>query len=684
MRPNADVAQRPRAAVLILLVNACVLFSFSSVSSSSATDTSSANCRTKEGCLALARSLEQSGDLVQTRITSEIGSRRFQYEPAFRKNLGRLDVLEAHYRQACSRYERLTFPHNALDAESEYYWGLALHELGDLPSAHRHWALARRDAALAPRVDLELASDEAAAGRWKEALPVISLADPLNRHMEQGGLLEVIALRKTGDLEKARDTAKKWQQAFPANLAFRYEATLLDVAGTQPWQGSAIDPDHILDIVDQYLRIHDYTDALPLLGASDARVPGSAGPETAPPQDNALIAYYRGWCRQQLGQPAAVDYHAASVIDAENIHPTHISSLAVLAAALKANPKDTTAAYLLGNLHLRLDMPLEAVDDWRRAVRGGLQNASVYRSLALALGNRLHDRNGALAVLAEIDTRGWMTPDLEALRGKLAALPNPAPKVKPAAARAARAVVPKKTAAVPARLPKPQQDVSKLNADELAKLAFDYLGDNDIDSAWTTITLERIRSTTANEPLRQAYYEVQLQRALSSARKKECGAIPSQVAALTKPDIDLAFTKQGGRDLFDTPRVLFYAGRMYGLCAQAKPAAGFWKQAAGKTVAPESPEAVFVTFARIQLRSMRGKPVMNELEAAYRQADAALRSAPDGNRGVAEYQVAMTLQALGRFSESDSHFQEAAKESSVHYLALLGIRDNDLARSGVK
>jgi hypothetical protein len=668
MCANVDAARRLRAPFLTALLSACAAALFSSVLPVAVAP--SADCSTKEGCLALAASLEQRGDLAKTRITNETGSRRFQNEPAFSKNLARLDVLEAHYAQACDRYERLAFPLNTLDAESEYYWGLALHELGDLASARQHWATARRDASVAPNVDLELAFDEAASGHWEKVLTAATQAGLWMRRMEQAGLLELIALRKTGNLDKAREQLKQWQQAFPANLAFRYEATLLGAAAGRPSLSSPIEPDRILDVVDPYLRIHDYADVLPLLGAPD-------------PAGNPLILYYRGWCQERLGQPAAADYRAASLLnsektlDAENVRPTHISSLAVLTAALKANPKDATAAYLLGNLHLHLEMPLEAVEDWRRAVRNGFQSASVYRSLALTLGNVLHDRNGALAALAEVSAHAWMTPELEALSRKLEASPDFVAKSKRASATPAPAPAPAK----PAR---PKPDATNLNADELANLALEYLGDNDIDSAQETITLERIRSIAANEALRQAYFEVQLQRALDSARKKHCSAVPDEVRALTKPDPDLAFTKQGGRDLFDTPRALFYAGRVYGLCADAKPAASFWKQAAGKSTAPDSPQAVFVMFARIQLLALAGKPVKSELDATYHQADAAFKSALAGNRGVAEYQLAMALQALGRLSESDIHFQAAAKESSVHYLALLGIRDNDLARSGVK
>src|SRR5580658_9083068 len=149
---------------MTLLLSACAVLACSPALIAASAISSSADCSTKENCLALAKSLEQSGDLARARIANEIGSRRFQVEPVFVKNLARLDVLEAHYLRACGRYEQLTFPHNALDAESEYYWGLALHELRDLPSAHRHWAIARRDANVAALVDLELAYDEAASG----------------------------------------------------------------------------------------------------------------------------------------------------------------------------------------------------------------------------------------------------------------------------------------------------------------------------------------------------------------------------------------------------------------------------------------------------------------------------------------------------------------------------------------
>jgi hypothetical protein len=93
---------------------------------------------------------------------------------------------------------------------------------------------------------------------------------------------------------------------------------------------------------------------------------------------------------------------------------------------------------------------------------------------------------------------------------------------------------------------------------------------------------------------------------------------------------------------------------------------------------------MFVTFARIQLLALAGKPVKSELEAAYRRADGAFKSTPGGDHRVAAYQLAMALQALGRLSESDNYFQAAAEESSIRYLALLGIRDNDLARRGIK
>lgn len=631
-------------------------------------------CDTAEHCLALAAKLEHAGDLAEARKANEIGSRRFQSERAFRVSLARIDVREAHYRQACDRYQSLLFPHHTLDGEAEYYWGVALHELGDLPDAHHHWAIARQNPQNAAEVAVELASDEAARGNWKAALAAITALDPWNHRLERAGLLELMALRHTGNLAKARELSAQWQAAFPANAAFAYEAMLANLPDKRRTAEAALNVDDVLAIVDQYLRVASYSDALHLL--SDE----SAGPAFS---ESALIGYYRAYCLAKSGKPSVAEYRAAAARNADIAVPLRVSSLTVLDAALKGNPLDATAAYLLGLLHLQLEMPLEAAEDWRRAVRSGRQTALVYQHLALTLGNVLHDRNGALAAIAEARNRSWMTGELDSLEQRMKALPDPTLRRKtPSTSSVSTATAP---AAAPAPKPaRPKPDFAKLSEDELAKLAFEYLSENDLDRARQVVTLDRIRGVAESEPLRRAYYEVQLQRALFSARKKDCDDIAERVASLTQPDKGLAFTREGGRDLFETPRVLFYAGRVYGLCADLKPAASLWKQAARKSVAADSAEAIFATFARIQLLALAGKPVKSELEAVYKQADAALKDAPQASQGPAEFRLGMALQALGRLSESDAHFQEAAKDASVHYFALAGIRDNDLARRGVK
>ena len=628
-------------------------------------------CDTAEHCLALGAKLEHAGNLAEARKANQIAERRFQNERTFRLNLARIDVREAHYREACDRYQSLLSPHYALDAEAEFYWGVALHQLGDLHGAYRHWAIAHRNPEVAADVEVEFVSDEAARGNWKAALAEITALNPWGRRLEQAGLLELIALRHFGNLAKARALSAQWRAAFPANAAFAAEATLANPPDEHKTAETAITVDNVLAIVSPYLRVAAYSDVLRLLAGESA---GSAF------SDSALIGYYRAYCLAKSGRPSVAEYRAAAAKNADLPLPASITSLAVLDAALKENPNDATAAYLRGRLHLELEMSLEAVEDWRRAIRNGRQTAPVYQKLALALGNVLHDRNGALAAIAEARTRGWTSPELDGLEQRMKALPDPALRRKPQPATTA-ASTPSALAPKPQR---PKPDLDKLTADQLAKLAFEYLTENDVDSARQAITLERIRGLAENEPLRRAYYEVQLQAALFSARKKDCDEIAANIAGLMKPDKELAFTKNGGRDLFETPRVLFYAGRVYGLCGDTRPAAGLWKQAAKTGVAPDSPEAIFATFARIQLLALAGKPVKKELEAVYKEADAALKSAPEANQGPAEFRLAMALQALGRLAESDAHFQAAARDVSVHYLALSGLRDNDLARRGVK
>ena len=87
------------------------------------------------------------------------------------------------------------------------------------------------------------------------------------------------------------------------------------------------DYNRVLNISSQYIRLGLYGQALTVLSrryppvVADQSEPGSVSP-----QDNPLVAYFRGYCREKLGQSGAEDYKAASRLSTAYISPAQRKS----------------------------------------------------------------------------------------------------------------------------------------------------------------------------------------------------------------------------------------------------------------------------------------------------------------------------------------------------------------------
>jgi tetratricopeptide (TPR) repeat protein len=130
----------------------------------------------------------------------------------------------------------------------------------------------------------------------------------------------------------------------------------------------AADANRILGLVAQYNRLGLYADSLSLLSRSYPQTPAlESEPATAPPQKNPLIAYYRGFCREQLSKSGNSDYEAASKMPLRFIFPSQAETLSVLRAALAADSSDASAHFLLGTLLFSKGIVDPAIDEWRHA-----------------------------------------------------------------------------------------------------------------------------------------------------------------------------------------------------------------------------------------------------------------------------------------------------------------------------
>ena len=102
-----------------------------------------------------------------------------------------------------------------------------------------------------------------------------------------------------------------------------------------------------------YAQLGMYGDAVEVLAHKYAEVdPLQREPGAVLPQNHPLVSYYRGYCRMKGGASGHEDFALAARQPAAYVFPKRPQTFLVLQAALKDNPGDAAAHYLLGALYL--------------------------------------------------------------------------------------------------------------------------------------------------------------------------------------------------------------------------------------------------------------------------------------------------------------------------------------------
>ena len=163
---------------------------------------------------------------------------------------------------------------------------------------------------------------EARHGNLTAALDQVGRALAESPAMVRAGAMEVALLRRAGQTEKANHRLAHWAALDPTSAQLRYERVRLGAAEPALWKHLAADPYRVLDLAIDYLEIGSYKDALDLLSrqypAFDA---ATAEPGAVLPQQHPLIAYYRGYCREKLGESGAADFAAAAKLSTRYVFP---------------------------------------------------------------------------------------------------------------------------------------------------------------------------------------------------------------------------------------------------------------------------------------------------------------------------------------------------------------------------
>jgi Flp pilus assembly protein TadD len=499
------------------------------------------------------RDQEQNGAVLKAWQTYENGLRRYPSSYVLLKAAGRLAVGLLRYEEAEAMLTRAC-ERDTTDAEVHYYLGLAREGLGQDYRARGEFETATRMPEWRAAGSLKLAElleregDKKEAGRWIKAAELSSPDD------ERVAEVNAVVLR-LGGTPDAPAIAAAALTRFPTSTLLRIECGRGRSENQALWLHLAADPARVLHAATEYMSLGDYRDALLLLSRDYPIVPaGQAEPGTALPQQNPLVAYYRGYCKEKLGEPSAADYKKAAELSVRYIFPNRAESEPVLRSALKADENDANAHWLLGALLFSRGQSERAVSEWQtaRRLKPGIPalDASLGREL-LAQGSAQE----AAQVLEEGTRVDATNPEVySTLDDALSRLGGSA----------------KERAAMLQRYPDAAAMPSKL----VLLLARNLADAGEFQAATALFRNRYFERAEQGTDVRRIYLEVKLKQAQEFARKGDCrGALATEQDAL-KPVADIPFTSQNLAVIVDkTPSLQALRTEIQGTCSStaAKP-----------------------------------------------------------------------------------------------------------------
>ena len=416
----------------------------------------------------------------------------------------------------------------------------------------------------------------------------------------------------------------------PASFFLREEA------GNADLKQLGNDSERVLSLAAQYMRLGLYQQALQVLSRDYPSAPSDQSePGSLPPAKHPMVAYFRGYCRQRLGQSPLADYKAASQLPTSYVFPNTAEELAVLRAAVSANPQDAVAHYLLGTLYFSQGLTDAAIAEWLRARELNSRIRVLDASLGLAL---LHEKRDAGKAL-------------KAFRQGFASDPeNVTLYVGADQALSMLASSPGERVDVLDKFP----DLRNAPTDLIFELILNLAEAGDFSRAEELFRDRFFPREEGGTNVRQVWVEVQLRKSLALAHAKQCDAALSALKHLGEPVPDLAFTHDGLEPFVNTARTQYLAGTIDAACgAQEKAQARF--QLAAKTEAPD--QVLWAWKGAQKLPDFDGQKWQVQLQSALTQAEA--RTETSSFASWWYYTAGALSGALGKQQEATKDFSQA-------------------------
>jgi tetratricopeptide (TPR) repeat protein len=285
---------------------------------------------------------------------------------------GRFAKAEPYLRMAVKVLRKRNL--NPYDGEPLYNLGLCLKYQGKLDEAYDWFYKSTWNAAWQDAGYFACAQISCQQGRWEDALDEVDHALYRNWHNHRARALKVAILRHLGRQDEARELALDSLSIDIFNHGCRFELIML---------GS--------DVKDDFLRLmrddtQNYDElALDYVNAGLHQEADKVW-SSAEERGCADIMSYYYWGR----------YDKAAASDPAYAFPNRLEAIAALSGAPE---DDAKAPYLLGNLFYDKRQYDLAVEAWEKSAALDPAFPTVWRNLALAYYNKLHDAEKALGAM---------------------------------------------------------------------------------------------------------------------------------------------------------------------------------------------------------------------------------------------------------------------------------------------
>jgi tetratricopeptide (TPR) repeat protein len=323
--------------------------------------------RSESDFLELGSQEERNGELLNALSTYRGGVQRFPGSVALHRAAGCLDVALKQYAEATQDLSAVV-RRVSNDMEASYYLGIAYAATGEWEKSRRAFEVSVQFGTFRASSLYELAALDARKGELEKAHEKLATAYTEFPDASRVSDMDVALLRLVGDSKAAEKHLDALRTTDPANSFLAYEATRLGHQDKALWEHLAGDPERILEIAVRYVHFGLCDEALGILART---YPSGAGVVSEPgmprPENYALIAYYRGYCREMLHQDGGVDFLMASKMPTTYVFPSRSDSFDVLKRAISVNPKDANAHALLGSLYMSGGMQDDAMTEWNAA-----------------------------------------------------------------------------------------------------------------------------------------------------------------------------------------------------------------------------------------------------------------------------------------------------------------------------